>query len=202
MKNKITHLKLSPVLVTPRQISGPLVGFSDSFAVGVDAQKSPCFRAVGNVWQRLDTTGGNKKVSGSVLEIRCSVLLSYRRSESSPQGPGRMHLQPGGGSHNNAVAMTLQVEDFQHEMAAAVKHYEKYVVCVEKTPDEFLASLQSLMAKAIDAFEHRAEGLRHGIALDRHLTIILSESDGHRPLCGIYFNLHSPYRKRVDRKES
>jgi hypothetical protein len=96
--------------------------------------------------------------------------------------------------------MALQVEDFQQEIAAAVKHYEKFVVCVEKTPDEFLKSLQSLTAKAIDAFEHRAEGLRHGIALDRHVTIILSDADGQRPLCGIYFNLHSPYRKKTDQK--
>ena len=51
------------------------------------------------------------------------------------------------------------------------------------------------MIKAIDAFENRAPGLRHGIALDRHVTIMLSETDEPRPLCGIYFNLHSPYRK-------
>jgi hypothetical protein len=39
----------------------------------------------------------------------------------------------------------------------------------------------------------RGPQLRHGIALDNHVTIILSQSDGERPLCGIYFNLHSPY---------
>ena len=47
------------------------------------------------------------------------------------------------------------------------------------------------------AFENRAPGLRHGLALDKHVTIILSESEGERPLCGIYFNLHSPYRKKA-----
>jgi hypothetical protein len=93
--------------------------------------------------------------------------------------------------------MTLQVEDFQQEVAAAALNYDKFVVCVEKTPDEFLQSLQSLMGKAISAFENRAPGLRHGIALDRHVTIMLSENDGARPLCGIYFNLHSPYRKNT-----
>jgi len=51
------------------------------------------------------------------------------------------------------------------------------------------------MGKAIQAYVNRAEGLRHGIALDRQVTIILSETDGPRPVCGIYFNLHSPYRK-------
>ncbi len=93
--------------------------------------------------------------------------------------------------------MSLHVEDFQREIAVAARQYDKYIVCIEKTPDQFLAALQSLVAKAIDAFEHRAEGLRHGIALDKHLTVILSETEGVRPLCGIYFNLHSPYRKPV-----
>ena len=92
--------------------------------------------------------------------------------------------------------MSLQVEDFRQEIAAAAGHYEKYVVCVAKTPEEFQTSLRSLMTKAIDAFEHRAPGLRHGIALDRHVTIMLSQSESSRPLCGIYFNLHSPYQKQ------
>jgi len=73
--------------------------------------------------------------------------------------------------------MDLQTDDFQHEIAAAVKSYDKFVVCMEKTPDEFLKSLQSLMAKAITAFQNRAPGLRHGIALDRHVTIMLSQNE-------------------------
>ena len=52
-----------------------------------------------------------------------------------------------------------------------------------------------MLEKAIKAFETRAAGLRHGIALDGHVTIILSETDAAKPLCGIYFNLHSPYHK-------
>ena len=92
--------------------------------------------------------------------------------------------------------MGLTAEDFQHEMTVAAKSYDKFVVCVEKTPDEFLRSLQSLMGKAINAFEHRGPGLRHGIALDRHVTIMLSQNEDARPLCGIYFNLHSPFRKK------
>jgi hypothetical protein len=90
----------------------------------------------------------------------------------------------------------LQVEDLQQEIAAAARNYDKFVVCVEKTLDQFLKSLQSLMNKAISAFENRAPGLRHGIALDRHVTIILSENDGARTLCGIYFNLRSPFSKK------
>jgi len=92
--------------------------------------------------------------------------------------------------------MSLKVEDFQQELAEALRRYEKYIVCIEKTPDEFLRSLHSLLGKAIKAFETRAAGLRHGIALDGHVTIILSETDGPKPLCGVYFNLHSPYSKK------
>lgn len=94
----------------------------------------------------------------------------------------------------------MKVEDFSKEIADAVKAYERYVVCIDKTPDEFLKCVQSLMTKAIKVYENRAPGLKHGIALDSQLTIILSEPSepvaGDRPLCGIYFNLHTPYRKR------
>jgi hypothetical protein len=53
------------------------------------------------------------------------------------------------------------------------------------------------MEKAIQAYENRAPGLRHGIALDRQITIILSQSEASQPLCAIYFNLHTPYHKRT-----
>ena len=89
----------------------------------------------------------------------------------------------------------MTVETFKREIAAAVKAYDKYIVCIDKTPEDFEVSLKSLMTKAIKAYENRSEGLRHGIALDRQVTIILSQSDEERPLCGIYFNLHSPYQK-------
>ena len=76
-----------------------------------------------------------------------------------------------------------------------MKAYEMYVICIGKTPEEFQASLLSLVIKALKAFESRGPQLRHGIALDKYLTVILSQSDTLRPLCGIYFNLHSPYQK-------
>jgi hypothetical protein len=85
---------------------------------------------------------------------------------------------------------------FQHEIAEALKAYESFVVCIDKTPEDFEASLVSLMTKAIRAFESRGPQLRHGIALDKHVTVILSQTDGPSPLCGIYFNLHSPYQKQ------
>jgi hypothetical protein len=94
----------------------------------------------------------------------------------------------------------VTVETFKPEIAAAVKAYEKYVVCLERTPEQFLESLESLMTKAIRAYENRGPQLRHGIALDWHVTIILSQTDGPRPLCGIYFNLHSPYQKQTPSK--
>jgi len=89
----------------------------------------------------------------------------------------------------------VTIETFKKEIAVAVRAYEKYIICVDKTPEDFDASLQSLMKKAITAYESRAAGMRHGIALDKFVTVILSQSDEERPMCGIYFNLHSPYQK-------
>ena len=89
----------------------------------------------------------------------------------------------------------MTIELFKREIAAAVRAYERYIVCLDKTPEDFETSLLSLMEKAIKAYESRGAGLRHGIALDKRVTIILSESGEARPLCGIYFNLHSPYQK-------
>jgi len=90
----------------------------------------------------------------------------------------------------------VTVETFKDEMALAMKTYDSYVINIDKIPEEFEASLKSLMAKAIRAYETRGPQLRHGIALDKHVTVILSQSDTDRPLCGIYFNLHSPYQRQ------
>jgi hypothetical protein len=90
----------------------------------------------------------------------------------------------------------VTIDLFTREIAEATKAYDKYVVCLNKTPEEFEAALKSLLLKAIKAYESRGPDLRHGIALDKQVTIILSHSDGPRPLCGIYFNLHSPYQKQ------
>lgn len=89
----------------------------------------------------------------------------------------------------------MTANDFKREVAHAVKQYHLHVICVKKTPDEFEAALESLLQKAIKAYETRPAGMRHGIALDREVTVILSQSDTEMPLCGIYFNLHSPYKK-------
>jgi hypothetical protein len=91
----------------------------------------------------------------------------------------------------------MTVDTFKREIDAAVKNFDRYVICLQKTPEEFAAALESLLQKAIKAYETRAEGMRHGIALDKEVTIILSQGDTERPLCGIYFNLHSPYRKEA-----
>jgi hypothetical protein len=89
----------------------------------------------------------------------------------------------------------MTVDQFKREIEAAVKAYDKYVVCLDKTPEDFQESLNSLMQKAINAYENRGEGFRHGIALDKRVTVILSQGDEPRPMCGIYFNLHTPYQK-------
>jgi hypothetical protein len=97
---------------------------------------------------------------------------------------------------------SVTADMFKAEIAEAMTAYEKYIVCLDKTPDEFRVSLVSLLNKAIHAYETRGPNLRHGIALDRHLTIILSQNESPRPLCGIYFNLHSPYQKSGGAKPS
>ena len=94
----------------------------------------------------------------------------------------------------------VTVDTFKQEIAEAVKAYDKFVVCLDKTPEDCEASIVSLMEKAIKAYENRGAQLRHGIALDKQLTIILSQTDTDRPLCGIYFNLYSPYQKKSSAK--
>ena len=91
----------------------------------------------------------------------------------------------------------MTVETFRPEIAEAMKAYDRYIVCIGKTPDEFEVSLLSMIKKAIKAYENRGPELRHGIALDKQVTVILSQNDDPRPMCGIYFNLHSPYQKQA-----
>ena len=90
----------------------------------------------------------------------------------------------------------MTVETFKVEIAEALRTYDKFVVCLDKTPEDMEKSLQSLVEKAIKAYENRGPGLRHGIALDREVTVILSQNETERPLCGVYFNLSSPYHKQ------
>ena len=89
----------------------------------------------------------------------------------------------------------VTAETFKREIAEAFKAYQKYIVCIDKTPEQFEDALASLLEKAIRAYENRGPHLRHGIALDSQVTIILSQTENGKPLCGIYFNLHSPYQK-------
>ena len=91
----------------------------------------------------------------------------------------------------------MTADMFKPEIDEALKAYDKFIVCIHKTPEECEASLHSLMEKAIKAYDNRGPQLRHGIALDKQVTIILSQTDGDRPLCGIYFNLHSPYSRKT-----
>ncbi len=95
-----------------------------------------------------------------------------------------------------AIIVVVTVETFRPELLEAMRAYDRYVICIDKIPEEFEASLISLLHKAIKAYESRGPQLRHGIALDKHVTVILSQNDTARPLCGIYFNLHSPYQRQ------
>jgi|TARA_B100001964_G_C13969057_1_gene481071 hypothetical protein len=86
---------------------------------------------------------------------------------------------------------------FGKEIEGAVSAFDRHIVCLDKSPDECRASLDSLLQKAIDAYISRGPSLRHGIALDSQVTIILSQADDKEmPMCSIYFNLHSPYRRQ------
>lgn len=96
--------------------------------------------------------------------------------------------------------MELTVEMFRQEISEAVKNFEKYIVCLDKTPEECEEAIERLMEKAIKAYLSRGSHLRHGIALDKQITIIFSQTENARPLCGIYFNLSSPYRKKPSAK--
>jgi hypothetical protein len=89
----------------------------------------------------------------------------------------------------------MTFKTFAKEIRVAVRAYDHHVVALDKSTEEFDAALTSLVTKAIEAYEHRGPDLRHGIALDKQVTVILSQSDGPTPLCGIYFNLHSPYQR-------
>ena len=91
--------------------------------------------------------------------------------------------------------MELAIETFRQEIDAAMRSYDRHVVCVFKSPDDCLEAIERLMLKAIKAYENRVEGMRHGIALDKEITIMLSQSESDPPLCGIYFNLHTPYSR-------
>ena len=91
--------------------------------------------------------------------------------------------------------MELTLETFRREIDAAMQSYDRHVVCVFKTPDDCLEAIERLMLKAIKAYEDRATGMRHGIALDKEITIMLSQAEADAPLCGIYFNLHTPYSR-------
>lgn len=95
--------------------------------------------------------------------------------------------------------MELSVEMFVGEMAEALNAFDKYIVCLDKTPEDCALSLSRLIEKAIKAYLNRGPNLRHGIALDKQVTVILSQTEKDRPLCGIYFNLHSPYSSKKKR---
>jgi hypothetical protein len=94
----------------------------------------------------------------------------------------------------------VTVETFKDELAEALKAFDRYIVCLDKTPEQCAASLKSLMEKAIKAYNNRGPNLRHGIALDKQVTIILSQTESDRPLCGIYFNLYTPYHRKQPTK--
>ncbi len=117
------------------------------------------------------------------------TLTTHGTHRPSP----RLYTPPPPGSF---PPVDISVETFEPEIRASLANYDRHIVCLEKGPEDCEAALRSLIEKAIKAYLTRGPGLRHGIALDRHVTVILSQNDEPRPLCGIYFNLHSPYARK------
>ena len=54
--------------------------------------------------------------------------------------------------------MDLKTGTFRQEIEAAMKSYDRHIVCLFKTPDECLDAIERLLLKAIKAYENRAEG--------------------------------------------
>lgn len=90
----------------------------------------------------------------------------------------------------------LSQETFSDQITEALKQYDRTVVCLEKTPDSFECTVQSLVKKAILAYGQRKSDQRQAIALDRHVTVIITQTEDN-PVCGIYLNLSSPYKKLI-----
>jgi hypothetical protein len=145
--------------------------------------------------RRLPTAATGFGSSGAGTGRGCACVPSYIRLAGAQKPGGKALLGFTLPAASRKVCF-VNTELFRQEIAEAKKAYEKYVICINKTPDEFEEALISLLNKAIKAYEGRGPDLRHGIALDKQITIILSQSDGPRPLCGIYFNLHSPYQRQ------
>jgi hypothetical protein len=86
---------------------------------------------------------------------------------------------------------TISVDTFSRQIDEAKKNYERHVICLGQLPEEL--DLKPLVEHAILAFSKRPRELRHAVALNGYITVILSKSDSEVPHCAIYFNLHSPY---------
>ena len=88
--------------------------------------------------------------------------------------------------------MKISPEDFTQEIAEALLNYDKYLICLNKTLDEYAATLQSLIQKAVKAYEDRGDK-KNGIALDKFVTVTITENGDEKPIINIYFNLYSSY---------
>lgn len=86
----------------------------------------------------------------------------------------------------------MKPEDFQAQMEAAVKQYDRCIVSLGLAPRDFAASLVGMVERAINQFVQRAPGMRHGITVSQQVTVIISDYQG-QVACNIYFNLHSDY---------
>ena len=131
-----------------------------------------------------------------VTGLICSAVRAYLPRHHRALLPVFAHLFFASLSKPVIYHRPVTVDTFRQEIVDALRMYDRYIICIDKTPEDFEICLSSLLAKAIKAYENRGPQLRHGIALDRYITVILSQNENSKPLCGIYFNLHSPYQKQ------
>ena len=91
--------------------------------------------------------------------------------------------------------LRVTIETFKKEIATAVKAFDKYIVSLEKSPEE-LRLPRSVMAEGARRLRELCPGMRHGLALDKQVTIILSQR--HRaPAEWHLFQFNCPYQKNA-----
>jgi len=96
--------------------------------------------------------------------------------------------------------MEILPECFAKQACEAFTNYNKYVICLNKTNEQFTKSLISLLTKAIKAYNERGDK-KNGIALDKFMTVTLTENEKEElPTINIYFNLYSDYAKKQNKK--
>src|ERR1044071_1270314 len=105
--------------------------------------------------------------SGSMPGSGLNKSLTSNRSATSSTGgstwftcnsccnsPARLGFSTLKFAVEDSSLWAVTVDMVKHEIAEAVKAYDKYIICLDKPPDDCETSLRSLMEKAIKAYEN------------------------------------------------